>query len=197
MRDPEGERFFRVEGLGDVVEGGVEGSGVGAGVGGDGGGEAAETAEDGVEEVEVGGGAVVEGGGEAGDGGAPYLDVGLPMTENFIVIPDQQVVFDAASMLHARSPFRYDPTKTSRLGVLPKYDKDETRIKWFSIPDCFCFHYWNAWEISDDDECTVVVIGSCMSPPDTVFSDGDDAESMKCELTEIRLNMRTGRREGE
>ena len=82
---------------------------------------------------------------------------------------------------------RVDSGKKSALGVMPKYDKDESRSKWFSILDCFCFHYWNAWEeISGDGECTVVVVGSCMSPPDSVFNEDDDVE-LRCELMEFRL----------
>jgi hypothetical protein len=52
-----------------------------------------------------------------------------------------------------------------------------------------CFHLWNTWE----DEATgeVVVIGSCMTPADSIFNESD--ERLESVLTEIRLDARTGR----
>ncbi|TVU01599.1 hypothetical protein EJB05_52939, partial [Eragrostis curvula] len=64
-------------------------------------------------------------------------------------------------------------------------------MRWFDVPDCFCFHVWNAWDEAD----AVVVICSCMTPPDALFSDAasDASSSVRATLTEIRLDLRTGR----
>lgn len=112
------------------------------------------------------------------------------ITENHVVIPDHQVVFKLSEMVRGGSPVVFDPNKTSRFGILPKSDVDEEEIVWIDVPDCFCFHLWNAWEeTAGDGETTVVVIGSCMNPPDSIFNDRDRA--LTIELTEIRMNIRT------
>ncbi|KAJ6728362.1 BETA-CAROTENE DIOXYGENASE [Salix koriyanagi] len=60
---------------------------------------------------------------------------------------------------------------------------------WVESPDAFFFHFWNAWEEPESDE--VVVIGSCMTPPDSIFNEHD--ESLQSVLSEIRLNLKTGK----
>jgi 9-cis-epoxycarotenoid dioxygenase len=131
--------------------------------------------------------------------GQKYPDVEIPLpvptmthdfaiTENFVVIPDQQVVFKLQEMITGGSPVIYDKKKKSRFGILAKNARDASDIIWVESPETFCFHLWNAWEEPESDE--VVVIGSCMTPPDSIFNECD--ESLESVLSEIRLNLKTG-----
>ncbi|KAM3708472.1 hypothetical protein ACB098_02G100500 [Castanea mollissima] len=121
----------------------------------------------------------------------PTMTHDFAITHNFVIVPDHQVVFKLSEMIRGGSPVIYDQSKTSRFGVLAKNDVDGSGIRWVDVPECFCFHLWNAWEEEDDGESTIVVIGSCMSPPDSVFNESDDPT--RSELTEIRLNTRSGK----
>ncbi|KAI7746369.1 hypothetical protein M8C21_016022 [Ambrosia artemisiifolia] len=118
----------------------------------------------------------------------PTMVHDFAITENFVVVPDHQVVFKMSEMVTGGSPVVYDKEKVSRFGVLDKYAEDGLGIKWIDVPECFCFHLWNAWEEPDHDE--LVVIGSCMSPADSIFNECN--EELKSVLSEIRLNLKTG-----
>ncbi|CAN1782737.1 9-cis-epoxycarotenoid dioxygenase NCED1, chloroplastic [Linum perenne] len=119
----------------------------------------------------------------------PTMMHDFAITEKFVVIPDQQVVFKLQEMIRGGSPVIYDKNKISRFGILDKNAVDGSEIKWIEVPDCFCFHLWNAWEEPETEE--VVVIGSCMTPPDSIFNESE--EELRSVLSEIRLNLRTGK----
>lgn len=118
----------------------------------------------------------------------PTMMHDFAITENFVVIPDQQVVFKLQEMIRGGSPVRYDRSKKSRFGILSKNAENAKDIIWVECPDTFCFHLWNAWEEPETDE--VVVIGSCMTPADSIFNECD--ENLTSVLSEIRLNLKTG-----
>ncbi|KAK8599727.1 hypothetical protein V6N13_060449 [Hibiscus sabdariffa] len=114
------------------------------------------------------------------------------ITENFVIIPDHQMVFKLSKMIRGGSPVVYDEKKMSRFGVLRQDDVTGSGIRWIHVPNCFCFHLWNAWEEENTEtgDKTVVVIGSCMNPPDSIFNESNDM--LRTELSEIRMNLRTG-----
>ncbi|XP_073155495.1 9-cis-epoxycarotenoid dioxygenase NCED2, chloroplastic-like [Henckelia pumila] len=133
------------------------------------------------------------------DGAIKSPDVEIPLdvptmihdfaiTENFVVIPDQQVVFKLQEMIKGGSPVIYDRNKISRFGILSKNARNADDMTWIECPETFCFHLWNAWEEPETDE--IVVIGSCMTPPDSIFNECD--QNLKSVLSEIRLNLKTG-----
>ncbi|CAN0875602.1 9-cis-epoxycarotenoid dioxygenase NCED6, chloroplastic [Linum grandiflorum] len=116
----------------------------------------------------------------------PTMIHDFAMTENFILIPDHQVVFKLSEMVRGGSPVIYDRKKKSRFGVLSKNDV-ESGVRFIEVPDCFCFHLYNAWEEGDE----IVILGSCMDPPDSIFNETGGDVPMRTELSEIRLNLRT------
>lgn len=129
---------------------------------------------------------------------SPDVEIPLPVptmmhdfaiTENFVVIPDQQVIFKLQEMITGGSPVILDKNKVSRFGILSKNAANADDIIWVECPETFCFHLWNAWEEPENDE--VVVIGSCMTPADSIFNECD--ENLKSVLSEIRLNLKTGK----
>ncbi|KAL8460182.1 hypothetical protein ACS0TY_031135 [Phlomoides rotata] len=58
------------------------------------------------------------------------------ITDRFVIIPDQQVVFKMSEMIRGGSPVVYDGEKESRFGVLHKNAKDSSSIKWIQVPNC-------------------------------------------------------------
>ncbi|CAA2986172.1 probable 9-cis-epoxycarotenoid dioxygenase NCED5, chloroplastic [Olea europaea subsp. europaea] len=118
----------------------------------------------------------------------PTMVHDFAITENYVVIPDQQVVFKLQKMIKGGSPVIYEKNKKSRFGILSKTAENANNIIWVDCPDTFCFHLWNAWEEPETNE--VVVIGSCMTPPDLIFNECN--EKLKIVLIEIRLNLKTG-----
>ncbi|KAK3143155.1 hypothetical protein QOZ80_4BG0359140 [Eleusine coracana subsp. coracana] len=90
-------------------------------------------------------------------------------------------LFDGDGMLHAVTVISTTCRTT--------YDRDDSRMRWFDVPDCFCFHVWNAWDEAD----AVVIICSCITPPDALFSSSDaGVDDVRATLSEIRLDLRTG-----
>lgn len=46
-------------------------------------------------------------------------------------------------------PFIFDTSLPTRFGVLPRYAKDESDMKWFEVPALMMFHVANAWQEGD------------------------------------------------
>ncbi|GJV06598.1 9-cis-epoxycarotenoid dioxygenase NCED6, chloroplastic [Tanacetum coccineum] len=116
-------------------------------------------------------------------------------TSHGIGVANADLVYFNGRLLVSNSPVVLDPNKVSRYGVLSKSAIGGSSIQWIDVPDCFCFHLWNAWEEDDTKGAKIiVVIGSCMTPPNAIFNENEDEnDAHRSELTEIRLNMTTGK----
>lgn len=123
---------------------------------------------------------------------APVMMHDFAITENYAIFMDLPLYFRPKEMVKEKKLiFSFDSTKKSRFGVLPRYAKNESLIRWFELPNCFIFHNANAWE--DGDE--VVLITCRIENPDLdMVGDGtkDRLDNFSNQLYEMRFNMKSG-----
>jgi carotenoid cleavage dioxygenase-like enzyme len=90
----------------------------------------------------------------------PIMMHDFAITKNYAIFMDCPLYFSPKDMVRKnRDPFAFDETKPTRFGVLPRYAKNESQIRWFEFSTCVIFHNANAWEEEDE-----VVMISCRSP---------------------------------
>ncbi|KAI5073067.1 hypothetical protein GOP47_0011080 [Adiantum capillus-veneris] len=122
----------------------------------------------------------------------PVMMHDFAITENFAIFMDMPLYLQPKEMVKGDLIIKFDDTKPARIGVLPRYAKNESTIKWFELPTCYAFHNVNAWEEEDE-----VVLYTCRLPEvDLEMAAGPVKENYKTfqnELYEMRFNMKTGK----
>jgi carotenoid cleavage dioxygenase-like enzyme len=66
------------------------------------------------------------------------------LSENYVMFFHMPAVFDIKNV-GTRRPFRWQPEKGARLGVMPRNGTDAD-TKWYEIPVCWVFHNMNMYE---------------------------------------------------
>uniref|UniRef100_A0A2P2LL84 carotenoid 9,10-dioxygenase n=3 Tax=Rhizophora mucronata TaxID=61149 RepID=A0A2P2LL84_RHIMU len=122
----------------------------------------------------------------------PIMMHDFAITENYAIFMDLPLYFRPKEMVKEKKfIFTFDSTKKARFGVLPRYAKNDSLIRWFELPNCFIFHNANAWEEEDE----VVLITCRLQNPDLDMVNGivkEELENFSNELFEMRFNMKTG-----
>lgn len=70
----------------------------------------------------------------------PVMMHDFAVTERHAIFMDLPVVFDPKEMVQKGTlPFAWKE-RPSRFGILPRNDRTEANIKWFTLPPLFIFH---------------------------------------------------------
>ncbi|KAK9808682.1 hypothetical protein WJX72_001857 [[Myrmecia] bisecta] len=120
----------------------------------------------------------------------PIMMHDFAITQDYAIFLDMPLLFKPEVMVKEDSlPLRFDGTRVSRYGVLPRYAKDASALKWFELPGHMIFHVANAWQ-----EGNIIRVFACAFEDlelDPVRADAKGIAN-KARLCEVVLNMKTG-----
>ncbi len=87
---------------------------------------------------------------EIGNGG-PVMMHDMGLTASKVVVFDLPVVFNLElAMAGVRLPYRWDPSYTPRVGLLPRDAADGSATTWVELDDaCYVYHPLNAYDLDD------------------------------------------------
>eukprot|EP00742_Colponemidia_sp_Colp-10_P006969 GILJ01007478.1.p1 GENE.GILJ01007478.1~~GILJ01007478.1.p1 ORF type:complete len:523 (-),score=66.35 GILJ01007478.1:171-1739(-) len=129
----------------------------------------------------------------------PVLMHDFAMTEKYIIVMDLPLTARIERLLKGEPLFAFEQDRPSRFGVLPKYAKSDSEIKWFESGSCYVFHTLNAYEEEvtqeDGSKSIVVVLYGCRAArTDAFFSSvaGGVDEDYTPRLYRWGFNMSTG-----
>ncbi|GLT91383.1 hypothetical protein SLE2022_092740 [Rubroshorea leprosula] len=110
------------------------------------------------------------------------------ITKNYAIFADIQIGMNPMEMIFGGgSPVGSDPTKVSRLGIIPRYAKDESEMKWFDVPGFNLIHAINAWE-EDDGNTVVLIAPNILSVEHTL----ERMELVHALVEKVTINLKTG-----
>ena len=95
-------------------------------------------------------------------------------------------MFSLAKVLTGRgAPLIYEPNKCTRIGVIPRYAKCDSEMKWFEVPGFNASHIINAWENGEEE--IVLVASNVMSLEKFL-----DNKKLDVVLEKVKINIKTG-----
>jgi carotenoid cleavage dioxygenase len=69
------------------------------------------------------------------------------ITEDYAILIDAPLLFKPEVVVKYKTlPFWFDKERPTRFGVLPRYSKDSSDVRWFEVPAVMMFHVSAAWQ---------------------------------------------------
>jgi len=73
----------------------------------------------------------------------------MSLTERYAVVYDLPVTVDIELAMQERFPFRWNPDREARVGLLPRGSDSGNDIVWTEVEPCYVFHPMNAYDTDD------------------------------------------------
>ncbi|KAD5508117.1 hypothetical protein E3N88_15820 [Mikania micrantha] len=109
------------------------------------------------------------------------------ITKSYAIFPEIQIGMSPMEMIGGGSPVSADPGKVTRLGLIPRYAKDESEMKWFEVPGLNVIHCINAWE-EDGGDTVVMVAPNILSVEHTL----ERMDLVHASVEKVTINLKTG-----
>nr|QTZ19522.1 putative carotenoid cleavage dioxygenase chloroplastic [Bixa orellana] len=110
------------------------------------------------------------------------------ITKSYAIFADIQIGMNPMEMIFGGgSPVGADPAKVPRIGIIPRYAKDESEMKWFDVPGFNLIHTINAWE-EDDGDALVMLAPNILSVEHTL----ERMELVHALVEKVKINLKTG-----
>ncbi|XP_010275132.1 PREDICTED: probable carotenoid cleavage dioxygenase 4, chloroplastic [Nelumbo nucifera] len=110
------------------------------------------------------------------------------ITKKYAIFADIQIGMNPMEMIvGSGSPVGSDPAKVSRIGVIPRYAKDESEMRWFDVPGFNIIHAINAWD-EEDEDAIVLIAPNILSVEHTL----ERMELVHALVEKVRIDLKTG-----
>ena len=90
----------------------------------------------------------------------PRLQHDMAITEHFSLLFDMSLMWDPELLKQGKTRVRFFRDRPSRIGVLPRFGHG-SEVRWFSCAPFYMYHTINAWEETDSDGHTRIVLIGC------------------------------------
>lgn len=111
-------------------------------------------------------------------------------SRSYAIFLDLPYIFSLKQLMRLRPPLDFVPEAGARIGVLPRKDNNESRIKWFDIKSCFAFHVANSWE--EGNKVIVIVNRYERFGLERLSNDAGKPDELRGALYQWTLDMETG-----
>ncbi|KAK6272414.1 hypothetical protein POUND7_009497 [Theobroma cacao] len=116
----------------------------------------------------------------------PSIIHDFAITKKFAIFHETQLIFSLAKMLMGRgAPLVYERDKSTRIGVISRYAKCDSVIKWFEVPRFNVAHIINAWENGKEE---IVLVASNVKSLENYLHN----KKPNLVLEKVKINIETG-----
>ncbi|NP_001313051.1 probable carotenoid cleavage dioxygenase 4, chloroplastic [Nicotiana tabacum] len=109
------------------------------------------------------------------------------ITNKFAIFSDIQIGMNPLEFITGGSPVSSDSGKIPRLGVIPRYAKNESEMKWFDVPGINIVHAINAWD-EDDGDTIVMVAPNILSVEHTL----ERMDMIHASVEKVKIDLKSG-----